>query len=152
MKSFQAALFAALSLSLSCAAAAGFADVVYTNGKIYTVNEAQPWAEAVAIKDGKFIAVGSSADIAAMAGDGTKVIDLNGRFAMPGLHDIHLHIQNAYTADALEGELLFIPSGLGSVDELEKVLRDYVDANPDAELLFAENLPYTLFLSRESSQ
>jgi hypothetical protein len=80
-----------------------------------------------------------------MAGDGTKAIDLNGRFVMPGLHDIHLHIQNAYTADALEGELLFIPSGLGSVDELEKVLRDYVDANPDAELLFAENLPYTLF-------
>jgi predicted amidohydrolase YtcJ len=121
------------------------ADTVYTNGRIYTVNQAQLWAEAVAIKDGKFIAVGSSVDINAMAGNGTKLIDLNGRFVMPGLHDIHLHIQNAYTADALKGELLFIPSGITSVDELEKVLRRYVDANPDAELLFAENLPYTLF-------
>ncbi len=37
------------------------ADVVYTNGKIYTVNEKQPWAEAVAIKDGKFVKVGSAA-------------------------------------------------------------------------------------------
>ena len=42
------------------------ADMVFTNGKIYTVNEAQPWAEAVAIKDGKFIAVGSSDDVAAV--------------------------------------------------------------------------------------
>lgn len=121
------------------------ADAVYINGRVYTVNQAQPWAEAVAIKDGKFIAVGSSADINAMAGNGTKVIDLNGRFVMPGLHDIHLHIQNAYTADALDGKLLFIPSGITSVDELAKVLREYVHANPDAALLFAENLPYTLF-------
>ena len=42
------------------------ADTVYTNGKIYTVNEAQPWVDAVAIKDGKFIAVGSTDDVAAV--------------------------------------------------------------------------------------
>ena len=47
------------------------ADTVYTNGKIYTVNEAQPWAEAVAIKSGKFLAVGSNADVEAVTGDGT---------------------------------------------------------------------------------
>jgi hypothetical protein len=121
------------------------ADAIYTNGKIYTVNEKQPWADAVAIKDGKFIAVGKKADVEKTKGDKTDVIDLEGKFAMPGLHDIHLHIQNAYTADALDGELLFIPPGITSVDELEKVLREYVEANPDAKLLFAENLPYTLF-------
>jgi predicted amidohydrolase YtcJ len=65
------------------------ADTVYTNGRIYTVNEAQPWAEAVAIKSGKFIAVGSADDIAAVTGDTTKVVDLAGAFAMPGLVDIH---------------------------------------------------------------
>ena len=58
------------------------ADVVYTNGRIYTVNEAQPWAEAVAIRDGKFIAVGSAADVEAVTGDGTEVIDLEGGFAI----------------------------------------------------------------------
>ena len=42
------------------------ADTIYTNGKIYTVNEAQPWVEAVAIKDGKFIKVGSTADVNAL--------------------------------------------------------------------------------------
>jgi len=75
----------------SAAAEARFevADTVYTNGKIYTVNEAQPWAEAVAIKDGKFLAVGSADDVAAMTGDATETTDLGGGFAMPGLVDIH---------------------------------------------------------------
>jgi len=66
------------------------ADTVYTNGKIYTVNEAQPWAEAVAIKDGKFLVVGSNADVEAVTGEGTEVVDLGGRMAMPGLIDVHL--------------------------------------------------------------
>ena len=65
------------------------ADTVYTNGKIYTVNEAQPWAEAVAIKDGQFLVVGSNTDVEAVTGNGTDVIDLDGAFAMPGLVDIH---------------------------------------------------------------
>ena len=46
------------------------ADVVYTNGKIYTVDKEQPWAEAVAIKDGKFLVVGSKADADAVAKSG----------------------------------------------------------------------------------
>ncbi len=68
-----------------------FADCVYLNGKIYTVNKAQPWAEAVAIHDGKFVYVGSNEETQKFAGPNTQVIDLNGRFAMPGLHDMHIH-------------------------------------------------------------
>ena len=67
------------------------ADTVYTNGKIYTVDKAQPWAEAVAIKDGKFLVVGSDADVEAVTGDGTEVVDLGGSFAMPGIGDTHIH-------------------------------------------------------------
>lgn len=67
------------------------ADTVYTNGKIYTVKEAQPWAEAVAIKDGKFIAVGSAEQVAEVTGETTEVIDLEGGFAMPGIGDSHIH-------------------------------------------------------------
>ena len=59
------------------------ADTVYTNGKIYTVNVGQPWAEAVAVRDGKFLIVGSSADVQAVTGESTEVVDLKGRFAMP---------------------------------------------------------------------
>ena len=65
------------------------ADTVYINGRIYTVSEAQPWVEAVAIKDGKFLVVGSNAEVEAVTGDDTEVIDLGGAFAMPGLVDIH---------------------------------------------------------------
>jgi predicted amidohydrolase YtcJ len=121
------------------------ADTVYTNGRIYTVNEAQPWAEALAIRDGAFIAVGSAADVKAVIGENTRVIDLGAKYVMPGLHDIHLHIQNAYTADALEGKLLFFPNDVKSVEELGKIFRKYAEANPDAEILFAENLPYSIF-------
>ena len=67
------------------------ADTIYTNGKIYTVNEAQPWVEAVAVKDGKFIKVGTSAEIEALQGENTTVVNLDGQFAMPGLGDPHIH-------------------------------------------------------------
>jgi predicted amidohydrolase YtcJ len=67
------------------------ADVVYTNGKIYTVNESQPWVEAVAIKDGKFLVVGSAAEVEAVTGGSTEVVDLAGGFAMPGIGDSHIH-------------------------------------------------------------
>ena len=67
------------------------AETVYTNGKIYTVDTDRTWAEAVAIKDGKFMAVGSSGEIAAFVGDATEVIDLAGAFVMPGIGDVHIH-------------------------------------------------------------
>ncbi len=84
-------LIAACCIYTSAHAQQQSADTVYTNGKIYTVNEAQPWAEAVAIKDGKFITIGSNADVEAVTGDATEVIDLAGAFAMPGLGDPHIH-------------------------------------------------------------
>ncbi len=67
------------------------ADTVYMNGKIYTVNESEPWVEAVAIKDGKFIAIGSNAEVEAVTSTETVVIDMAGAFAMPGLVDVHTH-------------------------------------------------------------
>jgi len=67
------------------------ADVAYINGKIYTVDEAQPWAEAVAIKDGRFLVVGSNEEVAALTDTGTEVIDLDGAMAMPGIGDTHIH-------------------------------------------------------------
>ena len=84
MKIFFCGAFAALFVLAGCARE-NVADVVYTNGKIYTVNKSQPWVDAVAIKDGKFMVVGSAADVDAVTGDSTEVVDLAGGFAMPGL-------------------------------------------------------------------
>ena len=64
---------------------------MYNNGRIYTVDDAHAWAEAVAIKDGKFLVVGSSTDVERVTGDSTEVIDLDGAFAMPGIGDNHIH-------------------------------------------------------------
>ena len=61
------------------------ADTIYVNGKIYTVNDAEPWAEAVAIRDGKFIKVGSFEEVNAFKGAKSEIIDLEGKFVMPGM-------------------------------------------------------------------
>ena len=83
-------LLAALMLLLAGShAGAETADRILRNGKIYTVDPAQPWAEAVAIRNGAIIAVGSNESMAGLTGDGTAVIDLGGRMVLPGLMDVH---------------------------------------------------------------
>jgi predicted amidohydrolase YtcJ len=67
-------------------------DLVLHNGRFTTLNRADPTASAVAIKDGKFMAVGDNADIMSLAGTATKVIDLKGRSVLPGLIDNHTHV------------------------------------------------------------
>ena len=59
------------------------ADVIYVNGNVYTVNVAQKRAEAFAIKDGKFLAVGTSKEMTAFKDTHTKIVDLKGKFVMP---------------------------------------------------------------------
>ena len=71
------------------------ADAVYINGKIYTVNDEQPWAEAVAIEDGTFVFVGDDEEAKTFIGPNTEIIDLEQRMAMPGLHDAHQHLLKA---------------------------------------------------------
>ena len=83
-------------LILAClAATAGHAaepaDAVYRHGRIYTVDAQDRWVEAVAIRDGRFVAVGGEAEVAPYVGPATRVVDLGGRMAMPGIHDMHMH-------------------------------------------------------------
>ena len=68
-----------------------FADTVLTNGKVYTLNDQQPTAEALAIVNGEISAVGASESIKALTGEKTTTIDLDGQVVMPGLFDLHVH-------------------------------------------------------------
>ena len=74
-------------------AAAGVApaDLILSHARVYTVEEARPWAEAVAIRNGRILAVGSAKEVAAYRGGATRVVDLGGRFLMPAFGDAHAH-------------------------------------------------------------
>ncbi|MBC7925228.1 MAG: amidohydrolase family protein, partial [Bryobacteraceae bacterium] len=67
------------------------ADLILKNGKFVTLESAQPAAEALAIRGDRIAAVGSSAEIAKLAGPKTKVVDLGGRLAVPGFIEGHGH-------------------------------------------------------------
>ena len=68
-----------------------YADTVISNAKFYTVNHRMPWADAVAIADGRYIYVGDAQRVAQFVGPDTDIIDLQGRMAMPGINDTHAH-------------------------------------------------------------
>ena len=90
---FRAALVAAcvMVFAVTRMAAAAPADRIIRGGPIVTVNPAQPNAEAVAITDGKIVAVGSEADVMKHKGEATEVIDLGGKTLVPGFVDGHSH-------------------------------------------------------------
>jgi predicted amidohydrolase YtcJ len=70
------------------------ADLIVTNARIYTVDEAHPLADAMAVRGGKVQFVGSSGAAMALKGPSTRVLDLNGRTVIPGMVDAHGHVDN----------------------------------------------------------
>jgi predicted amidohydrolase YtcJ len=66
-------------------------DLIVYNARIYTVDKALPWAEAVAIRKHRITAIGTNADVLALAGTTTRRMDLGGRLVLPGLCDAHIH-------------------------------------------------------------
>src|SRR5690349_263689 len=82
----------AVTLFISCSDKKEPAELIITNGKIYTANDQQPTAEAVAITNGKIVAVGSKGQINDYKGDNTEVIDLEGKTMTPGFIEGHGHI------------------------------------------------------------
>ncbi len=67
------------------------ADLIITNARAYTVDPKQPWIEAVAVRNGRFLAAGTNDQIKALSGPHTRQIDAEGRLLLPGLIDAHVH-------------------------------------------------------------
>lgn len=63
----------------------------YLSGKIYTVNESQPWAEAMLVRSGVIVAIGTNQEIQSKAAEEAEMIDLENNMVLPGIHDVHLH-------------------------------------------------------------
>jgi predicted amidohydrolase YtcJ len=106
----------------------GPADLVLTNGAVYTVDAAERWAQAVAVGGGRIVAVGTDADVRELIGAGTEIVDLRGRMVLPGFQDAHVHA-GAAGLDRLRCDLSPIHSAEGYL----QAIRRYADAHPDAD-------------------
>ncbi len=123
------------------------ADMVLINGKIFTVDAAQPWAQAVAIRDGKFVAVGKDEAIKKLIGKETEVIDLQGKLALPGFNDAHLHFTN--------GGLYLLGIDLRPArDEKEfaRILKEYMYKVPKGEWVSGGNWDHENWPSKKHPQ
>ncbi len=128
MMRLTTALLAAAVLALPAHAQAT-ADTIFLNGAFYTVEDAQPRAEAVAVKAGRFVSVGSNAEVQRLKGPETKVVDLKGRFAMPGFIDAHTHpIRSQLMPDVDFRIDAAVPP---SPEEFSAKLAAYAEANPE---------------------
>ncbi|HEY7784630.1 MAG TPA: amidohydrolase family protein, partial [Pyrinomonadaceae bacterium] len=103
------------------------ADLILTNGVIWTVDSEKPTAQAVAITDGKFVVVGPNSDVLKTRGPLTQVIDLKGRFVVPGFNDNHVHFASA--AQFLEFNIMAV----GSQDEFVTRVKDVISRLPKGE-------------------
>ena len=130
------AVFALALLASGCqpTGPAVVADSIYAGGPIVTVNDAQPNAEALAVKDGKILALGSKADIEkAHKGETTAIVDLAGKTLMPGFIDGHAHAQQ-FGTQAVGANLLAPPDGeVNTVDDVVARLKTFADG-PDVKL------------------
>ena len=147
----QIAIFAcigALASSLSAGSVrspkpAGPADIIITDATVYTVNAAQPWAEAIAIRDGKIAAVGSKDEIEIQRGPSTRVIDAHEHLVLPGFIDSHIHF--------MEGSVLLSQIHLDdtkNLAEIQAAVKQYAAAHPEAKWILGRGWNYAEFGER----
>ena len=102
------------------------ASMILVNGRFATLDRSNPNPEAVAIADGKFIAVGSERDVRALADAKTQIVDLRGRRAIPGLIDSHMHIIRG----GLNYNMELRWDGVRSLADAMRMLKEQVDRTP----------------------
>jgi predicted amidohydrolase YtcJ len=114
-------------------------ETIITNAKVLTMDEARPRAEAVAFGGGRILAVGSRADVEALAGPSTQVVDAGGRTLMPGFVESHLHLVlggNELTQLQL--------GGVSGPEALASAFRSYAAKNPGLPLVMAQGAAYEI--------
>ncbi|WP_296947875.1 amidohydrolase [uncultured Massilia sp.] len=102
------------------------ADLILTNGRFHTLDRSRPEADTVAIADGRFLAVGDAQDVMRHRGPATRVIDLDGHTAIPGLNDSHLHLIRG----GLNYNLELRWEGVPSLADALRMLREQAQRTP----------------------
>ncbi len=144
---------AAILLLPSVQACADAADSVFYNGRIYTVDAEQPWAQALAVKGARLVYVGDDETVKQYMGDATRVVDLQGQMVMPGIHDAHTHL--LWAGQHLNHGCKF--SSDAAMDEMLAILRECAAGLPEGEWLvaglfrfdqFPDNRPHRSYLDK----
>ena len=117
---------------------------LYRNGRIYTNDASDPWATAMLVRGEEIIAVGDEGEVSALAEKGTKVVDLEKRFVMPGFNDAHVHLGGA-GEDWLAVRLF----GAASVQELQKRLATAVSEHQEGEWITGSGWDHTLWTEKK---
>ena len=137
-------LGAALSLLLGAQALADGVDTLLTNGRIYTVDAEESWAEALAIREGRIVYVGSNAGAEIFAADAARRIDLQGRLVMPSFQDVHIH--------PISGGLNYTTCPLyeaQNIAQVQAAVGACAKANPDAEVIRGAGWSWDIFAAGE---
>ncbi|SPF40439.1 Amidohydrolase 3 [Candidatus Sulfopaludibacter sp. SbA4] len=122
------------SLLLMASAVWG-ADAIYINGNVITVDPSKPYAEAFAVTNGRFSAVGSTAEIRRLATPGTKIVDLKGMTVTPGFNDVHLHPTGVYEEDSPYYVPWLGPEKVHNMDELVAALKAKAAKTPPGQMV-----------------
>jgi hypothetical protein len=111
------------------------ADLVVRGGRVYTVDEAQPWAEAVAVRGERILAVGAEDEILELARPSTEVLDASGGLVLPGFVDAHNHVRLG-TPDSID------LSRATDLAQIHQIVRDAVAADPSLTWVEAGRFNY----------
>jgi hypothetical protein len=119
------------------------AELMFIGGKIVTVDQQFSIAEALAVRDGKIIAVGSQAEVERLRGDQTEVVNLEGRMMLPGLIDSHVHAVSAATYEFDHA----IPE-MKSIADVLQYIRERAKVVPEGEWIQLEQVFVTRLAER----
>lgn len=121
------------------------ADTIWTNGVIYTADAQDTFAEAVAIKDGLILFVGSSEEAAAYMGEATVVHDLEGQLMLPGMTDAHIHAPGTILSQLYQIDL----NGILTEGATMAAIEEYVATHPDMDIYFGDGFSIGAFSGEE---
>ncbi|WP_415232994.1 amidohydrolase family protein, partial [Pseudophaeobacter arcticus] len=115
------------------------AELIIKGASVVTMNPDQPRAQAVAVAEGKILAVGSDADIVEMIGPATRVVDAKGATLSPGFVEAHMHV---FGGGASLGHLQL--TGMKGAAMIRAAVQAHALAQPDAKVLYAQGADYDM--------
>jgi predicted amidohydrolase YtcJ len=124
--------------ALADPAPGGHVDRVVVHGRVWTGDNAQPWAEAIAVSGDTLVGVGTNAEIKSMVVPDTAVVDLGGRFVSPGFQDSHIHFPGP-SIDSVD------LSDVTTLAQFQDKLKAFAAAHPDLPWIVGKGWGYSVF-------